>query len=889
MIARTNLVSSRWTLLAAAAMCLAPTACNRTSSPSGSDLPTGSVQLVPGQSAPDEADNQLRFVVADNHGWDGSKMRILSVEYGRIVDLLAPVTGVNGGEPVRIFDDMLIAPDLDPATTDTDFEPLVRDLATGAESLTCKHTFGTPEFDAAFARLTENLQFLIDKSLDPTELPPFTSVPRNGAIAITFDDLLDPATISNDTVQVEIGYPPSAEQVARIVPDLTRGDLLNGAFFSTRVLIDFTISDVEAVPLGVTVNSLGLPEAQNTSQPNVVVRVPTRTAQGVQFDLLANLAGRFVSFTGNGSTDPTAPALDVVRAFRSGGRATITGDLFNGFLPDSTPPRVLSAQQILVQPLLQNGADLVADLTFGTAACAMTPRAGDVVAFQAGTFAEVVADGGPPVSGVAAAVQLLLLDYVDGSSNLGVSAAEYRTPWLSAPDQSSRPECWVALQPPPGTGIGSNISTSTTFTLQFSEPIDPDRFNAFDSFQLLHGFAMPTLQTQVLGALNVSTDLTRFTLQPLFPLKHAAGGTELYRLQLPAGALGPVDLAGNALPVPLRETLPSPLAPRLPEFRVKASEAASDSRSLMLKFASVDEDDPLADPQIPEISGQLILDLQNGRALPRSVQRLSAICDLNTPMAQADVANGGGTATTRLPFVAQGCRLMTLWRHADLGFSLLDDSFHNLDVEGLAWSPVNSGLQIDTFPLFQLSLCHSLRLPEEGVTIPPPPAAPITYPFSSISDTFADNVLDPVRDPLQVVHPKSKGYFVQPIDVFTSATGTVMAPWPLNQDAPIEEYTYYTWRDTSLLSVGQPNVGIGSGVGVKLIFEQGYDPGLPTTPYPLGSVPTIGLPLLMDFRVYPSAQIVGANSLLGLFTHTAATPETPPYFTAYSAGGFNSA
>jgi hypothetical protein len=144
---------------------------------------------------------------------------------------------------------------------------------------------------------------------------------------------------------------------------------------------------------------------------------------------------------------------------------------------------------------------------------------------------------------------------------------------------------------------------------------------------------------------------------------------------------------------------------------------------------------------------------------------------------------------------------MSVWRYVDMGFTIPDDSTHNLDVEALNWCPALAGLQFDILPDFQMALTHSKFLPDEGTD----PMAGILHPNSSISDTFANNVLDPVNDPLKIVHQKPLGYSVQPGDIFTSATGTKMAPWPLNQNIPVQDFQLYTWRDTGNLNLGQPN------------------------------------------------------------------------------------
>lgn len=876
----------RWLPVTALGVSVLLSACNDTASKSTTSFPSGTYQVAPGQTDPNPDRNQLRYVVADHSAGFAGSLKINSVTWGRLVDVYAPLT--TGGTPVRLFKDYLIPGDV---LTDGQFYTLGRQLGTGVETLTIDAPFnadanGQPQSDPnaddfleLFDPLAQSLQLLINKSVDPSELPPFTAVPRNAAIAITFNDLIDPTTISENTIKLAVGYPPESTQIVRVIPDPSYGDVVNGTFYSARILVDFTVSPFEAQANNSPVNSVGLPSAQNTAQANVAVRIPTRLASGAQFELLESIGGSTVAFTGNGATDPFAPSLDVVRAFRSGGPTTVTQDPFNGFLPDTTAPILLSSQNCTVTPTFQNGTLLTVDLQFASAACALQPRTDDIIAFNSGLFARVISPGLAPVGGTVTNVFCELIDPPSNVGTIGVGGAEYRTPWQRALDQVTRPECWVAVQPPPTSSVGTGISTTATFSLRFSEPMDPTRLNSFDSFQLLYGIVTPALQGQVVGQVASSGDLTRYTFQPSQRLRHVNGSTETFRVNLPTGTSGPVDLAGNAVDFALTDSNGN-----LPDFTLRSIDASIESRSVMLKFNALDED-PSSSPTGNEVRGQLIYDLLNGRVLPRSVTRISAVCDLNTPIIAVDQTVAGATAATRLPFTPYGCRLMTVWRHADLGFFLADDLTHNLDVEGLNWSPVNSGLQIDTLPLFQMSIAHSLHLPDELVAM----GAPV-HPNSSISDTFDANMLDSTNDPLKVVHQKTEGYFIQPSAVFQAATGTAMAPWPMNEGKAPEDFLYYTWRDTALLAVGQPNVGPGSGQGVRLGNET-YDTTTPATAYGLGAVPTIGLPLLMDFRVYPNSQIQGANQLLGFFA-IASNPvgaEIPPFWTAYTAGGIPAA
>ena len=872
-----HLLTSRWACVALLSASAGFVGCTESTSASASGNTAGTIQVAPGTT-------DQHYVVSPNSAGTGPSLRLTAVNWGRLVDVYAPLTA--GGAPVRLFKDYLITADVSTNGAYT----LDRQLGTGVERLTISTPFdadpstGQPSaaFRSLFDPLQGELQILIDKSLDPTELPPFTAVPRNGAVVLTFNDLIDASTITENTVQLRVGYPPETLQdTARIFADPNYGDVVNGVFHTSRIVVDFTVSPFEAAQnQGTSTNSVGLPESQNTAQSNVALRIPTRTVQGNQFEVLKSLGGTALSFNGNGSTDPFSASLDVVRAFRSGGRTNVTQDPFNGFLQDTTPPELYCAQAVTVAPTQQVGVDVTANVTFGSTACAVAPRVGDVLHFAAlNLYAEVSANGGAPSGGVVTGLRFRLLDPPTPIPLIPSGAgAEFRTPWNRTIDQINKPECWIAVSPAPQSGVGTGISTTSNFSLLFSEPMDPTRLTAFDTFQLLYGFTTPSLQGQVVGQVTASNDLTRFTLQPSRRLRHAAGSQETYRVSLPTGTSGPVDLAGNPLQFALTDANGN-----LPDFTVRASDSAIESRSLMLKFTAADEN-PTDTPVGNEMRGQLIYDLLNGRVRPRSVTRISAVCDTNTPIIAVDATQAGAAAQTRIPFVAQGCRMTTLWRHADLGFDIASDGFHNLDVEGLNWSPTTTGLQIDPLPLFQMGIAHSIRLPDE--VLDPMTGAPL-QPNSGILDVFDNNLLDPVNDPMLIVSPKEDGYYIQPADVFQAPTGTPMAPWPMNQGKAVEDFLYYTWRDTALIATGQPNTGPGTGAGVKLGNELAYDTTPPNAPYAQGFVPTIALPLMMDFRVYPSSQVLGANLLSGFFAIATNPPggEVAPFWTAYTAGG----
>jgi hypothetical protein len=164
-----------------------------------------------------------------------------------------------------------------------------------------------------------------------------------------------------------------------------------------------------------------------------------------------------------------------------------------------------------------------------------------------------------------------------------------------------------------------------------------------------------------------------------------------------------------------------------------------------------------------------------------------------------------------------------------------------------------------------MALAHSDFAPDEFVN---PMSGLVQFPASGLSTTFANNVAE--ADGLAVVSPQTDGYTVQSIDQFQTPSNSLMMPYPLNRNKPVSEFTYFTWRDTTKLDVG----GASSG---------GVPPGsgLPGT-YPGGSVPTIGLPLLMDFKTFPAPTTAQGTNLLSIAGVNFGI--NLPFFRAYSAG-----
>ncbi len=101
----------------------------------------------------------------------------------------------------------------------------------------------------------------------------------------------------------------------------------------------------------------------------------------------------------------------------------------------------------------------------------------------------------------------------------------------------------------------------------------------------------------------------------------------------------------------------------------------------------------------------------------------------------------------------------------------------------------------------------------------------------------------------------------------------------MNRNVPVNEYIYYTWRDTGLLARGGPQ---GGGVEVTNYLAISGGGAMPIMG--AGNVESIGLPLLMEFRCYPDDKAQGMNILdVGI----AVTISLRPAFRAFSAGGMD--
>ena len=840
------------------------------------------------------------FIVDANKSGRATEIRIAEAFWGRLVDIYdGYIDGQTGDvelydSSLPVFEDFVIGDDV---RTDLVDYALIRNAATAKEQLviladkddplpspalapkygTNMNRFWKLLFESEFQR-----QPILEKSLDPGELPPFTAVPRNACLVLRFDDMVDETTVTLDTVRIGVGNPPITPFEGRLIIDPNHGALADFGgqpgeeFYSTRVIFDSTVSEAESKTTSLPVNSLGLPSAITTTQGNLVMRIPTEVNTSVgQFEILENPSGHPVAFTNNGPVDPTSFTNDVVRVCRSGGDTQVTGDPYNGFLFDDIAPEIIGVQALsidMVYPPAGVGEyDL--DITFGSMGCAVNPDIGDVIEtpnnFLLVLEPRTLTPGTASATGVP--VRIVAGDPALFSAGPGQFLAAFDS-------DNDTPECFVRFTPAAGIIPSGEVNPDASLVMRFSEPMDPGSVLAFDNFSMRRdpATAMSLLEEKVVSVVFPSVDLQEFRLTPVTTLSHGAGLAEPYTFEvgrLEEGDADPVyvdlptDLAGNEL-VDTIGRISFSLDPSMPSLVTNGK---------VFDFNVVNMDgDPLntGDPvDYPEVRGTFLYDLLRGVIRPRPVSRFGAVADASQPVVGAMVPF---TQPIQTPMSNLGSHLMNAWRYHDLGLALLDEANHDIDVEGLNWAPFGGQVQIDHFDNYRISLAHSKWLPDEFINTT---SLLPTYPQSGLVKGYDNNPLDHVNDPMTIVHQKARGYTVNPIELTTASTGTALFPWPINKGLAISDYTYWTWRNTTVQTTGAPN---GQGADTARLDQ--VTGSMTPVSYPAGLVPTIGLPLLMEFRCYPDD---GAFGLNGFTIALAVNGSAKPHFRAFSTGGID--
>jgi len=524
-------------------------------------------------------------------------------------------------------------------------------------------------------------------------------------------------------------------------------------------------------------------------------------------------------------------------------------------LIDADAPKVLGVQRGAVHVgAIQGPAMFLVDFSFQDSGCAQTPRVGDLIRTDT-HMAEVKADGSAPVGGLAIGI---LVEVVAGDpASFATDRGHFASTW--DPAEGAAPSCFVLFTAQAqGAQSATGVDPASLIAFRFNETLHAPSVSTYDGFQLRNEGGTPTPNKFVVGKASVGAGGSVAYFDPSLPLGHQAGSSEQYFAELTDAITDP---AGNQL-----EDFP------VVSFSLDAAAPSVSSGGYVLRFSEVDEDGNGA----PELRGQISYDLQDGVLNPRPVARFTASFDAThaVPGLMSPFPQG-----VQGPLSPLGSKEMSVLRHVDASMSFGDESTHNLDVERMYWAPAGGVVIADFYPEFEIALAHSERLPDEAVN--PISLLPLSPNSGLHGQTFDGNALE---DELQVVHPRRLGYTLSPLDLVAGSAATpAFMPYPLNSGSDPSQFEYFTWRDTATLGLGASN---GNGVEPLIAEVAGLiPPGSAGQQAAAGFVPTIGLPLLMEFSCFPSGASLGLNAFdVSLAINSSARPN----FRVFSTGGINS-
>jgi len=894
---------------------LATSGCNNTSTPNSGTNPVGTFVRKPGSQ-------ESFFIVDPSAAGLSPELRLTQTYFGRLVRVI----GFDAqGLRVTTNENYVINPtDLGDGS---DYIVETNQI-TGDQNLVVFRNIDNEAQLAQFRQIVkalgDNLRVVSDSGF--VGFGAYTMVPRNAALVFQFSDLIDPSTLSDQSVKVLTGVPSVVPFESRLLLDPNHGDLaeFNGVggpeFYSTRVIVDPTVSATESFSTNpvLPVNMTGFPASVDQLLSNLQVRFPTRrTSQSTNL-LLQNPSAHSLSESGNGSIDFGSPTRDLVRAARAGGRTGVTGDPYNGYLRDDSPPRIVASLDLEINmPPQQSPSDpfefLLPQSTFVSAFCAQAPQQGDIFA-QAGLFAEVLEDATVQPNGQLFNLRIRLLVLPASFQGdpgqfvtSGTTPGQFLVPFDPVVD-AARAICFLELTPAatgfpnnPGTGLLPN----TTCTVRFNEPVDPGSISIFDTFGIQRRENPAEAIDYVPGTLQRSVDLQQFTFIPELPLAHVLGSSETYYLRIDTRQFAPSDLAGNALQSAVfnRPIINEPVT-------IASNAATARTGGRVILFASPDEEAPRdndpGDPTpnlvelLPEFNGEHVYELGRQLIRPRPPIRTQIVGDRAQNTLPGRMTQQ--VAGQNLPLNTFGAKTQILYRYVDfaLPFKIdnridanIDRTLLDVDIEGVAFAPLGNVI-FESYPRFRMSMAHAAFLPDETIN---PITGAIVLPQSGLTNIFDNNYLTIVNDPPQVVHQDFLGYQVIPGDRFQTAGGTTLLPLPFNR-GPTKRY--YTWRDTLIRERGGAS---GGGVDMPAweqltgaptpIFPGGMPPDCNLPPlggacvnrfYSPGNVQTAGLPLLIEFDVFPTSGALTQNTFDTSMAHPT---QLVPYFRAFSAGGFD--
>ena len=287
-------------------------------------------------------------------GGDGSNADLTAMHYGRLVDVYGLQKSEKGSAITLYQADVLIGPDIqderDGSSAKRDPEILYDFISADPDTLQPRlfitREIGSKDFQEAFAALGAKLRLVAPAIFgQDTTKQPYTIVPRNGAIQLTFSASLgidDSFFVERDASGKVIGVKNSeAVQLLKIVGNpLDTNHTGDFEVIPARIIprgnklvIDPVLLGSEGLQYQTRNNAAGLPEAPDQKGSNIRIALALAGALRIRA-LRPDVNGQFVGYN-------NAASQSIIRDFRSGNALDSTAEISQGFVRDPIPPRIV--------------------------------------------------------------------------------------------------------------------------------------------------------------------------------------------------------------------------------------------------------------------------------------------------------------------------------------------------------------------------------------------------------------------------------------------------------------------------------------------------------------------------------------------------------------------
>ena len=855
--------------------------------------------------------------LSDQAAEDAKGLFLESIEWGRIVD----VYDVGGN---LVEEDVLI----DHLITGSSTVSLSANAVTQKESLFIQFPEASAEFETLLFDYKDNLQTVLRRDV-VGELT-YDMVARNAAVRLNFNLPIDPSSVDSSSVQVFQGNPSSASGMLQFSSRfVVKNDSSTNPGLRGGILIDPTVSQVEAAEEQLPANVIGFGESIYVDDYNLVVYIPTEIdfVNGV-YSVLSTLDEGQSIFYNPSRKDASEPVeiigvdnYKLLAAMRTGNAL----DTFRGFMRDAIRPSLLGTQGITIDSHSGDGSDIVVNYSVDSARCAsLTPKVGDVIEVvdsnNKNNVWTVVSreDISPP----GYIVHCVDRNYDGALFDATALAGQVSTRYSAA--DSDIQACYLDIVPDPGEG---SILDTASVSVRFDEAIDDATVRSMSSFVIiqpddnLSPDPQDVKESQAAWYRQIDTsesvsdfierqrgydywadvtgnataeaefggrilfgEVVASESNRAFSITPVAGWQDLdpndafdnYVVALRDGLDGIKDMSGNNV------LLSSFVAGNNDQsFQLEIDhQAATNTKYFSLLCVALDED---GDGNV-EWAGQVNSFDFPGQLTGRVPSRLTMSAD-NTQFAISAHPVGGhpnGRLTSE-PLNFAGAVVMNVYRPEDFGFGYEEASEFNYTVEGMSWAPLDGVVFDENYDKISLALSHSFSMPDE-LYIPPGTNAPAWPQSGMLTSSFNDNVLGFTADGTSGIDEKmvfSSSYFARGINKY-QWNGIEYLPWTSFSDK-------FVWRDTSFDQAylggvdgnggGAPTDNYVNTLGLWDPLGKRYLPGF---------IPTVALPLQLRFRTYPQMDALSLNSLTtSLMMTPGTTPLNLPMFRVYSSGGQN--